>query len=125
MASTRSAALRLYRQMLKTAKTWEAVSAAHTQEEQQYIVDEARRLFRQNKTLTGEDVDAALKEAETRLETAVHYRNPYPRLVSVQLLELLELLQLLELLELLGWGKGRSVLSQPLFRQCALHIACG
>eukprot|EP00043_Microstomoeca_roanoka_P011869 m.112288 g.112288 ORF g.112288 m.112288 type:complete len:123 (+) comp15320_c0_seq4:73-441(+) len=83
MASTRSAALRLYRQMLKTAKTWEAVSAAHTQEEQQYIVDEARRLFRQNKTLTGEDVDAALKEAETRLETAVHYRNPYPRLPNV------------------------------------------
>ncbi|KRZ54952.1 UNC93-like protein MFSD11 [Trichinella nativa] len=45
-----------------------------------YIVEEARRLFKQNKTLTNPiEIEELIREGRTRIEIAVHYGNPYPR----------------------------------------------
>ncbi|KAF6020687.1 LYRM1 [Bugula neritina] len=78
----RNKVLTLYRAILKTSKTWESASriASDTEKESLYIASEARHLFRQNKHLSDEDsIKAAIKEAESRLEIALHYKNPWPR----------------------------------------------
>ncbi|KAK9814341.1 hypothetical protein WJX72_004145 [[Myrmecia] bisecta] len=69
-------ALSLYRQILRVGRTWSGPSS-----ERAYIWDEAQRLFRQNQHLTdAEAIEHKLDEAESRLEYAVHYHIPYPRL---------------------------------------------
>lgn len=68
--------------MLREAKTWQAASgsATDTWKEQEYIKDEAKRLFKQNKRVTDEnEILEHIKEANSRIEIAIHYNNPYPR----------------------------------------------
>ena len=48
MASSRSKVLRVYRQALKLARSWEAIEADQTAAERAYIREEASRLFRKN-----------------------------------------------------------------------------
>lgn len=72
---TRARVLKLYRDILKTAKTWPVPK------EQVYIQKEARKLFRRNKNLTNpEEINEKLFEAESRLALGIHYQNPYPRM---------------------------------------------
>eukprot|EP00794_Sanderia_malayensis_P008854 gene8854-9802_t len=84
--NTRRSVLTLYRQILRTAKAWVAASGNEddSNEERSYIVSEARLLFHKNKELQDpSEIQLALKEAEARLELALHYKNPYPRPVNV------------------------------------------
>ncbi|AAZ10704.1 Complex 1 protein (LYR family), putative [Trypanosoma equiperdum] len=72
----RSQALSWYRKFLKAAFTvpWE------TDDDALYVMEESRRLFRQNARLTDvEMIQRKLREAEMRYELGVHYRIPYPR----------------------------------------------
>ncbi|CAN8002758.1 unnamed protein product [Ixodes hexagonus] len=76
--------LRLYKQMLRTGRTWAAQSPEKTQEEQFYIISETKELFRKNKSVTDEEtIKECLREAQSRLDLALHYGNPYPRPVNV------------------------------------------
>ncbi|XP_046567607.1 LYR motif-containing protein 1-like [Haliotis rubra] len=84
--TTRGHVLALYRQILRLSRTWESQSgvAAETQTERDYIRTEARLLFRKNKTVTDEkEINEFVREAETRIELALHYRVPYPRPVNI------------------------------------------
>lgn len=46
-----------------------------------YIVAEARRLFKANKDINdAEEVDKCIKECEERIELALHYKIPRPKL---------------------------------------------
>jgi len=84
MAGTRREVLRLYKSILRLGQRWEAADPIETRVEREYIVDEARTLFRRNAMVKGEDlVRERMKEAETRLTMATHYGNPYPRPVNI------------------------------------------
>ena len=83
-AVTRSEILGLYRKILRHSQTWEARDSRKTQEEREYIREEAMTLFRRNRSIAPEVVPHKLFEAETRMELALHYRIPYPRLPFVQ-----------------------------------------
>ncbi|XP_047465533.1 LYR motif containing protein 1 [Mugil cephalus] len=81
-ASTRSAVLSLYMRVFRVARTWQAQSGVRgdTQTERNYILQEARTLFRQNQQLTDqESIKRCIEECEARIEIGLHYRNPYPR----------------------------------------------
>lgn len=66
------------------AKTWEATNPNNTVKERNYIVSEARRLFKKNKDITDpEIIKAKIFEAEARYGLAMHYNIPYPRLYNV------------------------------------------
>jgi len=81
---TRRDVLRLYKSILRLGQRWEAADPVETRVEREYIVDEARTLFRRNALLKGESqVRERMKEAETRLTMATHYGNPYPRPVNI------------------------------------------
>nr|CCC89989.1 conserved hypothetical protein [Trypanosoma congolense IL3000] len=72
----RSQALSWYRKFLRAAFTvpWES------DEDALYVMEESRRLFRQNAHLVDVSViERKLREAEMRYELALHYRIPYPR----------------------------------------------
>jgi len=73
----RTQVLRLYREILQIGKrTW--TGPPHYKK---YIVEEARRLFKLNKDLKYvEDIDKRLEEARARIDLALHYKNPKPRL---------------------------------------------
>ncbi|XP_038064155.1 LYR motif-containing protein 1-like [Patiria miniata] len=78
--------LSLYRTLLCTAKTWQASTKLlkDTREEQQYIRDETRTLFKKNKQVTDpEKIKVYIQEAEARLAMALHYQSPYPRPVNI------------------------------------------
>ena len=80
----RSQVLRLYSRIFRVARHWEAQDPNETKVERNYIVDEARTLFRENKDLHVEDeIRMRVMEAEARLAMAEHYRNPYPRPVNL------------------------------------------
>ena len=49
------------------------------QSEKEYIKEEARRLFHENKNIPQSLIGDKLMEAQARLELALHYKNPYPR----------------------------------------------
>jgi len=54
------------------------------QHEKQYILDELRKLVRQNKDLTSDSlIEQKVQEFESRIETGLHYKIPYPRPVNV------------------------------------------
>ncbi|KAH7373881.1 hypothetical protein KP509_17G078500 [Ceratopteris richardii] len=73
---TRSRALSLYRKLLRSARSWPGPV-----EEKNYIMDESRSLFRQNKNLSDkETIEKSIQEGEIRYEYAWHYKIPYPRL---------------------------------------------
>lgn len=80
--STRKNVLTLYKRVLRLAKGWKNITADidNVSKEQNYIKNEARILFKKNKELKNEDeIKEHIKEGETRLEMALHYRTPYPR----------------------------------------------
>ena len=80
----RSQVLRLYSRIFRVARNWEAQDPNETKVERNYIVDEARTLFQENKDLRVEDeIRMRGMEAEARLAMAEHYRNPYPRPVNL------------------------------------------
>jgi len=80
----RSQVLRLYSRIFRVARNWEAQDPNETKVERNYIVDEARTLFQENKDLRFEDeIRMRVMEAEARLAMAEHYRNPYPRPVNL------------------------------------------
>ncbi|XP_037083409.1 LYR motif containing protein 1-like isoform X2 [Pollicipes pollicipes] len=80
----RGQVLRMYRQILRTARTWEAAEPAQTDEQRLYIRSEAGTLFRRHAGVTDPElVRQYLTEAESRLEMALHYGNPYPRPVNL------------------------------------------
>lgn len=82
IAATRNEVLGLYRRIFRIARTWQSITGLtdDTLKEKQYIVMEAKTLFRKNKNLT--DVEAiknCIMECHTRIEMGLHYRIPYPR----------------------------------------------
>ena len=80
--SMKGEVLSLYRRIFRTARQWKAISANDQDSslEQSYIKKEARYLFHKNKNVESEEeIRMHLKEAEARLELAIHYRIPYPR----------------------------------------------
>ncbi|XP_070580701.1 LYR motif containing protein 1-like [Ptychodera flava] len=82
----RKEVLRLYRRILQTARTWESASGvkSDSDSERKYIKDEARTLFKRNKEVTDpEEIQLCIKEANVRLELALHYKIPYPRPVNI------------------------------------------
>ena len=111
MAMANARSLSLYRKILRIARTWQAVEPSQTAAERAYIQSEARQLFHANREVckaacalwaqagTGaalahlpepcppeqvtnaDALRACQSEAEERIELALHYRNPYPRMV--------------------------------------------
>ncbi|OUC43783.1 complex 1 protein, partial [Trichinella nativa] len=82
--NTKKQVLDLYRYILKVGKQWTNSSNRGNnisdKEAKRYIVEEARRLFKQNKTLANPiEIEELIREGRTRIEIAVHYGNPYPR----------------------------------------------
>ncbi|WIA19741.1 hypothetical protein OEZ85_005661 [Tetradesmus obliquus] len=74
--STRSRVLSLYRTILRTGRQWQG-----PQEEREYIRQEARAAFRQHKDVTSAaEIEAKLAAGKDRLDIAVHYQIPYPRM---------------------------------------------
>eukprot|EP00850_Spirogloea_muscicola_P025224 SM002491S08535 [mRNA] locus=s2491:116:1263:- [translate_table: standard] len=74
--ASRARALALLRRLLRTARTWPGPA-----DEQAYIREEARTLFRRDQHLTDARlINQALFDGESRLELGVHYKIPYPRL---------------------------------------------
>lgn len=72
--ATRGKVLSIYRQIFRIAKKWENT------EEQDFIREEARRLFRRNMgILHPEKIAIKIEEAEQRIALALHYKNPKPR----------------------------------------------
>uniref|UniRef100_A0A8C5B277 LYR motif containing 1 n=2 Tax=Gadus morhua TaxID=8049 RepID=A0A8C5B277_GADMO len=81
-AATRNKVLSLYSRLFRIARNWQAQSGVKqdTEAERNYIVLEARSLFRQNQKLTDqESVKRCIDECEARIEMGLHYRNPFPR----------------------------------------------
>ncbi|KAJ8245820.1 hypothetical protein GJAV_G00260650 [Gymnothorax javanicus] len=82
MAATRQEVLSLYRRVLRVARSWQALSGLpkDSETERLYIAQEARTLFRQNKTVTDPQlIKTYMEECKARIEIGLHYRNPYPR----------------------------------------------
>jgi hypothetical protein len=77
--SQRAQVLTLYRHILRIGKKWEGPES-----EKKYIREEAQQLFRQNKNITNpEIIEKKIREAETRIALALHYKIPYPRLYFI------------------------------------------
>ena len=69
-----------YRRILRSAMN-DVTHWKNGVEDSEYIIDEARRLFRMNTPITDPDaIDRKIKEAEYRYELAMHYRIPWPRM---------------------------------------------
>lgn len=85
MSHLKQEVLRLYKQILRTGKTWKSTSnPTETEKQRNYIISETKELFRRNKHITQEaDIKQHLMEAQARLEMALHYKNPYPRPVNL------------------------------------------
>lgn len=61
--------LSLYRQIVRVGRRWKASDPTHTKEEQAFILEEARQLFRANKHLQDpSEIKERLTEGESRLE---------------------------------------------------------
>ncbi|XP_066544837.1 LYR motif containing protein 1 [Amia ocellicauda] len=81
-AATRQEVLSLYRRVLRIARGWQAQSGVpqDTYSERNYISQEARTLFRQNKQIgESESIRKCIQECQARIEIGLHYRIPYPR----------------------------------------------
>ena len=74
----------MYRRILRVGQNWTAKEVSETATERQYITEETRRIFRENKSVKSEQrIQQHIREAEARLTMAEHYRNPYPRPVNL------------------------------------------
>ncbi|CAD5205487.1 unnamed protein product [Bursaphelenchus okinawaensis] len=72
--------LRLFKQILRTGRTWEAKEAEKTSEQKVYIRNEAFKRFRENKNVSNsEEIEKLIEEGEKRLEIGKHYKLPYER----------------------------------------------
>ncbi|XP_072044565.1 LYR motif-containing protein 1-like [Amphiura filiformis] len=83
---TRLQVLGLYKKLLRTSQKWQASTGnlQDTKDEQIYIRNETKTLFRKNKQVTDPgEISLCIREAESRLEMAVHYQSPYPRPVNI------------------------------------------
>jgi len=79
MSATKKEVMGLYRRIFRVAREWKGKEG-----ESQYIREEARTLFHKNKDITDHEIVLnKIKEAEMRVELALHYRIPYPRLFYV------------------------------------------
>jgi len=82
--SLRTQVLRLYSRILRVGRKWESVIPNQTSVERDFIISEAKTLFRVNKNIKGEsEIAERIKEGEARLVMAEHYRNPYPRPANI------------------------------------------
>ncbi|XP_003386860.1 PREDICTED: LYR motif containing protein 1-like [Amphimedon queenslandica] len=82
MSSSREV-LSLYRRILSLARVWRATVESDSVIERKYIKEEARRLFHKNKYLQDPlEIRGCIEEAKSRIDLALHYNNPYPRLVN-------------------------------------------
>ena len=81
---TKSEILGLYRKILRLGQTWEAKNPVNNQYERSFIKEEARTLFHKNMNAPPEMIPHKIFEAETRIELALHYQIPYPRLPFIQ-----------------------------------------
>ncbi|XP_078200971.1 LYR motif-containing protein 1 isoform X1 [Callithrix jacchus] len=80
--ATRQEVLGLYRSIFRLARKWQATSGQmeDTIKEKQYILNEARTLFRKNRNLTDTDlIKQCIDECTARIEIGLHYKIPYPR----------------------------------------------
>lgn len=76
MGDRRKRVLDLYKQCYRISKSWKGSA-----EDKKYIIDEAKRLFHQNKNIKNIDtIDIKIFEAESRIQLGEHYQNPYPRI---------------------------------------------
>lgn len=67
--SLRSTVLSLYRRILRIGFSWEAQNPSETKEEQNYIISEAKQLFRTNKNITDvKTIEQHILEGEARLQ---------------------------------------------------------
>ncbi|XP_069503768.1 LYR motif-containing protein 1 isoform X2 [Ambystoma mexicanum] len=85
-SATRKEVLGLYRRIFKLAKNWHALSgqSEDSNKEKQYILDEAKTLFKRNKSVTDvEIVKQCIEECNARIEIGLHYGIPYPRPVHL------------------------------------------
>merc|ERR1719328_750083 len=81
---SRSQVLSIYKRILRVGQNWVAAHPDNTQVERNYIIDEAKTLFRKNATITdSKEASERYREVEARLAMAEHYRNPYPRPVNL------------------------------------------
>jgi len=81
---TRSKVLSMYKRILRVGQNWVATNPDNTQVERNYIVEEAKTLFRKNATIRDStEANERFREVEARLAMAEHYRNPYPRPVNL------------------------------------------
>jgi len=89
MSVFRNEVLSIYRRILRLSRTWESKDPATNATDREYIRNEAKTLFRQNKNLQdSEAIKDRIREAEARLAIGLHYRNPYPRPVNLPPLSL-------------------------------------
>ncbi|XP_071513233.1 LYR motif containing protein 1-like [Panulirus ornatus] len=106
--SLRSRVLALYRRILRIGFSWEAQNPSETKVEQNYIINEAKQLFRTNKNIVDvKTIEQHIIEGEARLEIALHYKNPYPRPVNMPPNTITK-----------GWGRGnikRQRVSRPVY----------
>jgi len=73
--ASRGKVLDLYRRIFQTARSWPKADEAA------YIRSEARTLFNKNKHISDPElVEKKLFEGESRLQMAIHYKIPYPRM---------------------------------------------
>ncbi|KAJ1097169.1 hypothetical protein NDU88_002295 [Pleurodeles waltl] len=80
--AARKEVLGLYRKIFRLANKWQALSGEleDTVKEKQYIVEEAKTLFKKNKNVTDTDmVKQHIEECKARIEMGLHYGIPYPR----------------------------------------------
>nr|XP_022312990.1 LYR motif-containing protein 1-like [Crassostrea virginica] len=84
--SVRKEVLQLYRRIFRLSRNWQSAvgNANETAAEKQYIKEEARTLFRKNQNVRKQnEIKEHIKEANTRIELALHYKTPYPRHVNI------------------------------------------
>ena len=83
--------LKIYKTFIRLSQTWTSSVPSQTGIEKNYIIEETRKLFKANKSLTKpHEINEALREAEARLAMAQHYRNPYPRSSSSHVFTIFE-----------------------------------
>jgi len=81
---SRSQVLSIYKRILRVGQNWVATHPDNTQTERNYIIEEAKTLFRKNAKITNaHEASERYREVEARLAMAEHYRNPYPRPVNL------------------------------------------
>lgn len=102
-SASREKVLSIYRRIQKISRTWDG-----PQKEKDYILAESRLLFRKNKGIQDkEKIGVKILEAESRIDLALHYKNPYPRVYQSY--------------DVYGQDVGRKIIV-PIYMVCILQI---